>query len=166
MNFQVPTAGLSLAVRKTVRQLNEDGTVDIDVICRWDGQDVTLICDPSPETDIDRTFLARLDVGDRVLVKGRMTVQQIPDNTSAALHVSLFVQTAENPDKSYSPKFGSSKESGGDKSSSHNGSSSDSGSNSDSGSSSNNGTSRDNESCKDRSESVHPHKSGGSKPKE
>jgi len=95
MSFQTPTAWLAVVVHKIVRQLNDDGGVDIGVICQWDGQDVTLLIDSSPETDIDRSILACLDVGDRFSVKGRMLVTPILDNGIVALRVSLVYRKIE-----------------------------------------------------------------------
>ena len=130
MSFQTSTAWLAVVVHKTVRQLNDDGGVDIGVICQWNGQDVTLLIDSSPETDIDRSILACLDVGDRFSVKGRMSVTPILDNGNVALRVSLVIQELkdgpEKSDKSYTAKSSSENKASGSSESNSDGASSES----------------------------------------
>lgn len=130
-------------VHKTMHRLAKDSGIGTGVICQWDEQDVALMHDASSGTKIDRAYLSHLEVGDRILVRGKTTVTLLLDeNNNLDTHLSLLVhktkavlkRTADSSnDNGFSRDSGTSSN---DESSKDNGSSSDGESNKHNGSSS------------------------------
>jgi hypothetical protein len=165
MSFQFPTAWLSLVVRQTIRELNKDGGIDAGVICQWGGQDIALMHDPSSRKSIGRAFLTRIEVGDRILVRGKMRgVSFFDGQNTPATRLSLLIHKVKavikrTEETKNDGGFGSDGESSSDDDSSSNSeSSSDDESSSDGKSSSDSESSSDNSSNPDRSGRGDPEK--------
>ncbi|KAF9348345.1 hypothetical protein BGX34_002530 [Mortierella sp. NVP85] len=59
--------------RTTTNELIEDNTIDAEMLCEWEGNDIKIVIDPTP-TLASKHFLSNLKVGENVLVKGKLVV--------------------------------------------------------------------------------------------
>ncbi|KAF9177865.1 hypothetical protein BGZ51_008307 [Haplosporangium sp. Z 767] len=92
MSVQLSTAWMDLVVRRTTHRLDNDEETNTEVVCQWDGQDVTLLHDHSPGTEVDKAYITSLKIGNRISVRGKMTITPyLNQHKNAAMRVSLLV---------------------------------------------------------------------------
>ncbi|KAF9177632.1 hypothetical protein BGZ51_008509 [Haplosporangium sp. Z 767] len=96
MSVQLSTAWMTLVIQRTTHQLDNDEGTNTDVVCQWDGQDMTLVHDHSPGTKVDKASITSLEVGNRISVRDKITITPyLNQHKNAAMRVSLLVHEAK-----------------------------------------------------------------------